>query len=142
MRKLLLTLAGALALAQTAVAQDQEGVEYCVHLQSEIAIKQQSLAGLSNLVNTNAYAMLSCDINPDNPYTYERNKCLSNPSVQGFWNDQETRTFYVIYTRQYILDYAQNVGASSADVQRSFAASDDVANKIRYAGWLTVCASK
>lgn len=134
MKRLVLAVIGAIALTQTAVAQEREGEQYCLHLQREIAIKQQSLAGMSSLVNTSAYTMVSCDIDPNNPYTYERDECLSDPYAQGFWHDQETRTFYVIYTKQYIQQYAQGIGASSSDLQRSFAASDRVVDKLRYGG--------
>lgn len=129
-----LTLAAVIAAGSAVVAQEREGEAYCQHLLDEIAIKQQSVNGLTNLVNGNAYTLLTCDVDWNNDFYVERNECLNSPGVQGFWEDQETRTFYVVYTKQFVSDYAQNIGASSADLQRSFAIGDDVANKIRYGG--------
>jgi len=131
MKKLFLAIAAATAFTQPAIAQDAEGEAYCAHLLSEIAIMQQTVSGLSSLLNTNTYTLVSCNIDPNLPATMSRDQCLEAPEAMGHWVDYETQTFYVVYPKDYIRDYAQTIGASSSSLQRSFEASDRVSEKIR-----------
>jgi len=132
MKKLLIAIAAATAFTQPAVAQEAEGEAYCAHLLSEITIMQQTVSGLSSLLNSNAYTLVSCDIDRNLPATMSRDQCLEAPEALGHWIDYETQTFYVVYPKDYIRDYAQTIGASSSALQRSFAASDRISEKVRW----------
>lgn len=129
MRSVIIALAGALALTQTAVAQEQDGEVSCSWMQSEIALQQQTLSGLSAfLANTDGYGMLVC-----NP-TFSRDKCIEGPEVIAFWTDTETGENFVLFTRDFIIGFAQDAGMPSEHVEMIFARNDGISHKLRSGG--------
>jgi len=132
MKKLALAMIGAVALTQAAGAQEAEGEAYCTHLLSEIAIMQQSVNGLSSLLNSNSYALVPCAIDRSLPSTLSRDQCLASAEALGHWVDYETQVFYVVYPKDFVRSYGQNIGASPSALQNSFDASDRVSEKIRW----------
>ena len=126
-----LLVAGALSVAAPLTAAAQQLSGNCLHLQQRIARMQGDIVALQNLVNQQNVFM---QFKPDPGQTLDEalNAAYQNYFTLGTWYDAETRSIYVVVTRDFMLDYFQTAGASQAVIQKALDRNESLRNKIQY----------
>ena len=131
MRKLVLVFVGLFLLAGNTNAL----ADYCDHLETEIDRMLKSLNGLTEFVNGNHLSLMQCNMDPELTFEHNRAECTHKYGSRGAWIDFESNTtIYVIFTKNYIRELAQNENATNAMLDRSFKEAERIKNKIYWGG--------
>jgi hypothetical protein len=133
MIRLVLACATLLFLIGNALAQVESN--HCVWLRNQIALTQRNINGLRALLSTASnLAVLTCVQNQGELFDRFQARCNATPDSYGTWFDAETRTTYVIFTAQWIADYALNRGVMPWDLKEVVNRNEAVKAKINYGG--------
>ncbi len=128
-----LLVAGTAAIATPLSAAAQKLSEHCVFLQERIARMQGDIVALQNLVN-HQNVFMKYTPKAEQSVDAAINEAYRRYYTLGTWFDAETRSIYIVVTRDFMMSYAQSVGASKAAVQRALTRNEGLRTKVQYGG--------
>ncbi|MCB1549425.1 MAG: hypothetical protein KDJ41_16590 [Hyphomicrobiaceae bacterium] len=128
-----LALAGAMAVAAPLSAAAQQMSEHCLFLQERIERMKGDIVALQNLVSKKN-VLMKLTPEPGQSLDEARNAAYKNYFTLGTWYDAETRSMYIVVSRDFMVDYFQMTGASKAALQQALTLSDGLRDKVQYGG--------
>lgn len=137
MWRAILATAMAVLAAGGVLAQGQQESNHCLWMKSRIQAMEASLSGLTQFATNPNITLMQCTLDPGDPDTVDGwYACMDDQGAMGMWRDPETKIIYLVYTKQWVRDYAQNSGASQAALDRAFNQAEPVRNKVAHGGVL------